>query len=74
MKHTAVKRWLFVGLLLAVIVGTMTGHAHAVPPAYIGAEQSHEVSWEDSPLALQQKLGEISKGKQTLGAPIWARN
>jgi len=67
MKHAAVNRWIFVGLLLAVIIGTMIGHAHAAPHAYFGAEPSHEVSWEDTPLALQQKLSEISKCKQASG-------
>ena len=61
MKHSTIRRWIFVALLLVLIVGTIVGHAHGLSPA---AARVGGSTPEDSPVALQQKLSEISKKTQ----------
>ena len=66
MKYPNLKRWLFIALLLALLAGTVVGHVHAIPVEYLCADQRHGASRNDSPFALQQRLGEVAKRKLSL--------
>ena len=68
----AVKRWIFITLLVVLIVGTIMVRGYVAPSDNVYLEPSRGDYLEESTAVLQQKMGEIAKRTQAPVADVTA--
>jgi hypothetical protein len=68
----AVKRWIFITLLVVLIVGTIMVRGYVAPSDCIDFEPRRGACLEESTAALQQKMGEIARITQAPEADVSA--